>query len=208
MTKPTGVVNDDVMAMIFTIDDSAGVVTTPSGWTYVDDISNGSGLFRTYIFRKVAASEPADYSVSYTVATTGAGSILAYSGVSTTTPIDVYAESTPAASAAPASPSITPTGNDCMIVALFGNSNADGGDTGTPDTSPAATERLDYSQTGALFIRHYGEDFLQGTAAAATLDLTNSLSRNWTAYTLALKPAGPPPSTDVILPQSFRTRYA
>lgn len=188
--KPAGVADNDAMLMEFTIDDSGGTVTTPTGWTYVDDIVNGGGLFRTYLFRKVAAGEPANYSVSFTVATTGAGAIVAYSGVNTTTPIDTYAESAPGATATPASPSITPSVNDCMIVALFGNSNNNGGDTGTPDSSPAATERVDYSDTGALFIRHYIEDFLQGAAAAISLDFTNTISRLWTAYTVALKPAG------------------
>jgi hypothetical protein len=72
-----------------------------------------------------------------------------------------------------------------MIVALFGGDPGATPRTGTPDASPAASERLE-AQNGTLgFV--YGEDYLQPTAAPISLDVTLNGSDTSASFVLALR---------------------
>ncbi len=135
IAKPTGTVLNDVMIASFGFrTNQPGLstdiaITPPAGWTLVRRLDNpgtpntDSGLV---VYRKVAgASEPASYqwafSCTLTCATNGfqaaAGGIVTFSGVNTTTPIDVEAgRNTTATLGDQTTPSVTTTVPNTMLV--------------------------------------------------------------------------------------------
>src|SRR5207244_4331409 len=83
--------------------------------------------------------------------------------------------------------------------ALFGADPNTSLRTGTPDTSPAASERLDahYSNLGDV----YAEDYLQQTAAPVALDVTWNGFETAASFILALASTSTPtPPSNTSLP--------
>jgi cellulose synthase/poly-beta-1,6-N-acetylglucosamine synthase-like glycosyltransferase/CheY-like chemotaxis protein len=85
---PAGTQQNDLMFLTLAWTGSAAP-TTPSGWTLTS--SNGSGSTTSlYSYRRIAgASEPATYTINFSVAATIAAWEGSYIGVDTTTPFDV-----------------------------------------------------------------------------------------------------------------------
>jgi len=111
------------------------------------------------------------------------GAIVAYSGVDTTTPINVENGQTTAASTSHSTPSITTTVANTMLVASFGLAG-----TGTWTAPAGMTERSDSTaQAVALEVA----DLLQASAGATgTRTATASVSKVGATHLLALKPGG------------------
>jgi len=90
-----------------------------NNWTLIrsDTASNGNmGTLATY-YKIAGTSEPSSYTFSFSGATTGAvASILAFSGVDTTTPIDQQNGKTTRDSLNHTAPSVTATSNGDMLV--------------------------------------------------------------------------------------------
>lgn len=191
LAKPAGLLQDDVMFAWFVLDRVSVTVTTLAGWTLAAGypLDSTSGSCRSYLFYKVAGgSEPATYDW-----TTGdafqADSIVAYSGVRTDAPINQNAANPLVNNSTPASPSITPTVGNCMIVAFLG---ADPSVTVlpiSPDASPVATERVEIEEATTL-TANYVEEYLQAAAAAISLDATAASGEFWVGATIALEAAG------------------
>jgi fibronectin type 3 domain-containing protein len=119
--KPASVVAGDVL--LATVDvQGAPAVSAPAGWTLVRTDSSTAttpSVGQTTFVHVVGASEPASYTFTWTGSLGAAGAILAYSGVDTTSPIDVHSGAV-ANAAAVTAPSVTTTGAGRMLVALFG----------------------------------------------------------------------------------------
>lgn len=79
MTVPAGVVNGDVLVMA--IVNNIGAITSPAGWTVLNNTVLGFSLFW-----RLAASEPASYSVTL-VSGKAAGVMIALSGANNNAPI-------------------------------------------------------------------------------------------------------------------------
>ncbi len=193
---PAGVVNGDLLLLILGLGLDTAAPTTPTGWTLErsrDDATNGQG-FRVY--KRIAASEPSSYTVTLGVSSDWAATIVAYSGTTAIgSAVHAAADALNGNTTAQASPSVTPTVNDCMIVAIFSADSTANHTPVTPDASPAATERLEYG-TGTGDLNLYVEEFLQGTAAAVSLDatFTTAPAAGMIAATLALRPYVAPSS--------------
>ena len=114
ITKPAGTAENDVMLMVC-IQDRIVASPTLAGWTYeLGPIDQGTNA-RGNVLRKVAgAGEPANYTFSCGDSP-GAACILTYSGNAVAAPINQKAGTVTADTSTPASPSITPKVNDCMI---------------------------------------------------------------------------------------------
>jgi Tfp pilus assembly protein PilV len=118
VTTPSGTTSGDVLLAAIMID-SNGSIPTPSGWTLIrTDAANTT--VRLGLFYKVAgSSEPASYTFSglptnsYVVS-----GINAYSGVDTSSPIDVSGSST-GTSATASAPSLTTTQTNTQLVAFW-----------------------------------------------------------------------------------------
>jgi len=186
ITKPAGTAENDVMLMVC-YQDALVASPTLSGWISelgpVDQSTNARGN----VLRKVAgAGEPG----SYTFAcgdSQGTAYILTYRGGDAAAPINQKAGGVTADTSTPPSPSITPTVNGCMIVAAIGTDQTTTRLPISPDTSPVANERVEVES--AVFVSAYGQDYLQGTAAAISLDATTTGVAEWIAFTVAIAPS-------------------
>src|SRR2546428_6918561 len=111
------------------------------------------------------------------------GAIVSYSGVDTTTPINVENGQATAASTTHSTPSITTTVANCRLVTSFARAG-----TGTWTPPAGMTERSDSTaQAVALGV----DDLLQASAGATgTKTATASVSKVGATHILALKPGG------------------
>ena len=141
INKPSGVSQNDVL--VASIAGSVAPIT-PSGWTLLDARTNGAVL---YTYRRVAgASEAATY--SWTLSSTGyaVGGITAYYNVDTTAPVEAHNSAATSSGTSHATPSLTTTQSDEILVASFATP---ANDTWTP---PAGmTERVD-AVTSTTFV--------------------------------------------------------
>jgi hypothetical protein len=165
---PTGVADGDIMCLeVFAATTSSTITVT--GWT---STRTQTGNGKIWSFRRIASSEPANYTVNASPAEDMAGAMDAYAGGDTTTPINTSnGAANSGTTAAQTSASITTTVDGCMIRAVFcADSNASHLPA-TPDASPVATERAEVFQTGGN-LNLYVEDYEQPTQGAITLDMT------------------------------------
>jgi hypothetical protein len=189
VTTPSGVTDGDLVLIEFA-GDTTFTLTTPSGWSLLASVDNGTDN-TTAIIYKFASGEPASWTFTnlFTSAQTGEAGVVTYSGVDTTTPINTSASGTTTSTNPHSAPSITPTVDNCMILGFSGCDNPSSSFTATPGTSPVtATERFD-ANTGANTGWVYCEEFLQGTAAAIALQYTTLTAVTTCAISAALAPA-------------------
>lgn len=170
---PAGLQDNDLIVISLTTDTTVGINSAPAGWTMLAEAANTSGNDSSITAMcKIASSEGASWTFTnlWDDAEYYAYGCVAYSGVDTTTPLDVSAVvDTPASTDNPTAGAITPSNNDCMILGLFGaDVNADS--VGAAGSSPACTERVDHAQGVRGWV--YIEEYLQETAAEVTLDMS------------------------------------
>ncbi len=181
IAKPTGVVEGSVMVATVTAA-GTGAVTTPSGWTVVKSITQGTALRQVTYYKVAAASEPANYSWSLGSSRAASGGIADYSGINQTVPVDATASGGGESGNAVAPSVTTSAANDLILVAA----SFAAGTTVAPD--PSTTERIDVKSssntTGVA-------DFAQASAGAtAAKTATPAVSTGaWIAQAVALRDA-------------------
>lgn len=163
ITKPAGVVLDDMMIAVISTPDPASIITPPAGWTAM--IGAGvTGLFELSGFwKRATGSEPANYTFTSDIAVDILGAISAYQGIVTVgNPIN----SQGLTNTEPINPldgSVVFTGPDnatpgSMVVAFYGsNMTVNAAQTWTPPGG--LTERYDTS-TSNNNISHSLSDML------------------------------------------------
>ncbi len=194
--KPAGATGDFCYVAISYKTNAGQQTITPneSGWTLVDHVYSAPFIHGLAVYRRnIAGGDPAQY----TFGLSGGGTVDwlaatgAYSGHNSSAPVSPAAanNNSIAAGTALASPSYTPGSAGSMVLAIFGFSSNGDKRPATPDSSPAATERVDAVGNGNVHL--YVEEFLQGAAAAVTLDVTYTSSTldNARALTFAVAPA-------------------
>jgi hypothetical protein len=192
LNVPTGVSNGDILLWRVTIDRTTVTATTPNGWDPVDGPRDQTGAARSYLYKRIASSEPSSYTLTLSGTASGSAVMIAYTGTDTVDPVQATspAGTTTGSTATPTTAAITPAGDNYMLVAFYGS---DSGATKlpiTPDSSPAATERSAAEGTaGGRFYSTYVQEYLQTTAAAQALDITAPSADIWMTQIVALKPA-------------------
>lgn len=147
VSKPTGTVDGDVLiGMISVRASSSPTITAPSGWTLVGSALTSSSTTTAVYYRVAGTSEPTSYQWTSDLAITDAvGLILRYTPSAPTTPPGTIDASGMGSIASPAvAPSVTATGNNDRLIALFSS--------GTPGSVPTGmTERaaIDGGNSGA-----------------------------------------------------------
>ena len=182
--KPTGTVANDIMVASIAVRPNTITATAPSGWNLVRRIDNSNPNANSLaVYYKVAgASEPGSYTWTLSAGHTGAaGGIQTFSGVDPTTPIDVENGQNTPNGTAHATPSVTPTVFNTMLVTAHTVANAD---TWTPPTG--MTEGFDkFGGTEAVEGNYVAQAAITATGAkqatSATADVGN-------AHILALRP--------------------
>ncbi|MEK7229622.1 MAG: hypothetical protein AAB154_06230, partial [Candidatus Binatota bacterium] len=182
INKPTGVVDNDVMLLVFYVENTTVVPSVAGSWTLIDNITNGTA-WQMYVWYRRAAAEPASYAITWggTPSVVRSALIVAYSGAITTgSPVDVYSELATAGGTSMIATGVTPVNTDDMLVFLgtWWLTSA----TVTPPTG--MVERYDASDI-------YAADQLL-TSNAPTGDKTATLSQasGSSVYLVALKSAG------------------
>ena len=230
ITKPAGTVQNDVMvASIGFRLNSPGLdprdigITAPAGWTQVRRLDNltstGSGLA---VYTKVAgASEPGNYTWSFscrnvsggnTCVTLGfraaAGGIVSFSGVNTTTPIDVEnGVSNSVGSYTLDTPSVTTTVANTMLVTSHAIANAYAWQVPPPSGMTQAFQQT--TGTEMVQVSYAPQAAAGATGTKTATDLGPDGADMGNAHILALQPGGGcPVLAEAIGPEPGETRYS
>src|SRR5213083_1796796 len=198
ISAPAGVVNGDVMIANIVASGTTSTIQAPAGWTLIRRTTSDMTLITVSyleqaVYYRVAAGEPANY--AWTSTGTGgsmAGGISAYSGVDTTTPVDVenveWVAAVPnyANTPLPAPSVVTTVANDLLVASFAATLN------GSPP--PALTGPAGWnSRYSATYVTEaQSSDLVQATAGltAAIRAIAPSTRGQGFGHLLALKPAG------------------
>lgn len=183
--KPTGLADNDVLVAVSNVDANE-TITAPSGWTACfTQVQTGTQTVNAW-YRVVptAASEPATYAFGGTGAVARRTTILAYSGVDTTTPLDVTGSITAnATSTVVHAVSITTVTNGAVAVW------AGAYDSSTFSvTKPAATTLRDEAAT--LYRLTLADLAMPTAGATGDQDGSAGTARANVGILIALRPAG------------------
>lgn len=202
VTKPTGVVDNDVMvAFVNYRSATTGTWTGPTGWTKSDEVANTLSSYS--VWWKVAASEGASFTWTSSGNNAAGIVIVAYSGAATTGIFDSdggIATSATATSTPVTSSTTTVADNSVVIAAWMGAAGA----ARTISSDPAGYTNRAVNTTQAT-AQVFVDDKLGKTPAGAEGAQTLTLSGNLTAGS----PAGilvslAPPSVFVPSPYYYR----
>jgi hypothetical protein len=199
LTRPAGVVVNDLMLATITMAGTGGTITPPAGWSFVRDpqtsvaLDHGSTAMRQVTFFRVAtASEPASYNWGFGAARNASGGIAAYIGVDTGAPFDVAAGQPNTSSTSITAPSVVTRVENTRIVGFFGIA------TNAAITPPARMAERGEMTSGRVKVAAEIADVNQAAIAGAP---AGSGSRTATASSaaanvgqlVALRPAGAAP---------------
>lgn len=195
INRPGGVTTNDVMiAAISVRGGSTTTITPPAGWTLVNTIDNGTAIRMAIYYKVAAASEPQNYTWTFSSSHGASGGIQAYRDVDTAAPIDDEAgvAGTTGVGGTIATPSITTTIPNTQLVASFAVAR------GTNFTAPPGmTERYDINSVGDPVpdrTTSEGADALQAAdGATGSRTATSGVGAGvaGVAHLLALRPGGP-----------------
>ena len=118
IARPATAIENDMMIAAIGVTPSSVTITPPSGWTLIRRTNNAGGVSNSLaVYSKVATSaEPASYYWTFSAAATAVGGIQAYAGVDASNPIDIENGQTTASAATHASPNVTTTVANTMVV--------------------------------------------------------------------------------------------
>lgn len=193
INKPTGVVSGDVM--IVNITSNNGGTPSLSGWNSLGTgIFNGSNLRATVLYKVAGGSEPSSYTFALgTGANNAIGTIIAFSGVDNTSPID--ATGTIGLSAGnggtATAPGITTNSANAAVV-MLANQSDDKNYSNWTTTSPGnLTEIADFNFNSSQDMSVGAAWATKATAGATGNGIVTLQDNNdrWAALLLALKPA-------------------
>jgi hypothetical protein len=190
VTKPTGVVADDYILVALTADFRANDPTPPTGFTQLATVQTQNVNQKTWLYgKKATGSEGATLTFTFDGvggSAFGTYGCVAYSGVDTTTPMDVAAAAgTDGSSTTPAGLSQTTVTDGARVVALFGG-RPGAGASGT--VGGGATELVDIVGTVSNVFT-YMEDFTKSPAGSVQLTFTSSAASAWNEFQVVLRPA-------------------
>jgi hypothetical protein len=190
IAKPAGTVEHDVMIASITARPSTVTITAPAGWTLVRRVDNATGTTNTLaIYSKVAdAAEPNQYHWAISASTGAAGGIQSFANVDTMNPIDVENGQATTSALTHATPDVTTTVPDTMVVA--GHAFPSAATWSPPAAMAEALDDASITVPNAAGISIEGSHVAQA-AIAATGVKTATASGNadvGTTHILALRP--------------------
>ena len=116
LNKPAGVTSGNVLIAAITHNAAGNIITPPSGWILISSYSNWSP---SYVYYKVAgASEPANYTWTFSAGDIASGVITNFTGSFCSSPVDV--SSVEVTSVYTASSVTTGTANQMLVVVFSG----------------------------------------------------------------------------------------
>ena len=183
--RPAGVQTGDVLLAGISVGGAPASVTAPTGWTLIQVSASGSSI-KQYVFRKVAgAGEPASYTWSFPSKYGIAAETLAYSGVSTASPVDVFGAQVNARSSSITAPSLSAGAPGELLVGFFGTAAA-------TSVNPATgmLERAERSSSGSKKTTlEAADDALDVSGATGIRTASASVSAVNIGQVIVLRPA-------------------
>ena len=180
ITKPTGVVENDIMIAGIGSDTDTMTITPPAGWTTLGKISQSGVMLETF-WKKAGASEGANYTFNYSATVRSVGLITAYLNCASS-PVDVENGQTTSSGTSHSTPSVTTTVDNCRLVCVFCAINATAWTAGG-----SLTERVDQASSTVMAICL--DDEFQGTAGSTgAKSATSDVAGIGCAQITALKP--------------------
>jgi hypothetical protein len=165
--RPDAIQTGDVMVAVVDVKVNP-TVTAPTGWALVSTNSNGSELTQKIYTHVAGAAEPTTYRWSFNENRAATGAILAYGGVSTSSPVEVTSVGK-AVSASITAPSVTTALSGTVVVGAFGINNV------SAITQPAGTtERGEIASSTK--IKTEVADYVQTTAGATGAKVAQAAS--------------------------------
>lgn len=178
---PVGVQDGDWLLGWAATDVTHTVSNHPTGWTFQWTVDAGSLDSSTSVWTKVWHSgDTTGYTFTLS-ATGGAASVYAASGGTT---INVGTHTTRSSAATVVTPQITPTVDNCLILAFAGEDPAS--NAMTAHTAGAWTERIDHNQAAALGWTYLMEQ-TQTTAAPTSGSIVHSAANPSSVHIIALQ---------------------
>ncbi len=163
ITKPTGSVQGDVMIAAITCDAAPVTITAPTGWTLIRKTTSASQTLATY-WHAPGASDPSSYMWTFSASVNSAGGIGAFTGVSTTAPINVETGTSTSSSLSHAAPTVTPTLPRTMLLTWHAFASAA---TWTPPSGMTEfVDVMDAVSTGQAGVALEGNYLFESTSAA------------------------------------------
>ena len=197
VSRPSGTAANDVMIASISVRPYTATITAPTGWTLVRRVNYTSLQTSSLaVYRRVAtSSEASSYTWSFSGATYGAGGIQSFTGVDTTSPVNVEAGQAVGEGMSFATPSVTTTVANAMLVSAHSFPTST-----TWDPPSGMTEGIDvqYQPVGAGVGQSLEANYAIQTVAGATGAKTATANGNaadnadpGTTHILALKPKTP-----------------
>jgi hypothetical protein len=188
IARPAGTVTDDVMIAAIGIRPTTATVAPPAGWILVRRLDNGSPNANSLVvYRKVATgAEPASYAFGIGGSTHTTGGIQSFFNVDSTNPIDVENGQNTANGLNHATPSVTTTVRNAMVVTAHSYASASSwtapaGMTESYDVASAPPTAVGQTTEGARVLQAArGATGAKTATAAGDADVGN-------AHILALK---------------------
>jgi len=177
ITKPTGLVAGDVMVATTSIV-GTGAITAPAGWTAITNTTQGSAIRQFSWYKVAGASEAASYTFGLPLASEASGGIVAYSGVETSNPLNVFGTANGASGNAVA-PSVTTTYPNAMVIVAVSFAR-------NTTVTPAALTTERYDRAGG--VSNEAADVSQGVQGATPTRtaVPANATAAWIAHTIAL----------------------
>lgn len=185
---PVGTAEGDLLiATVVTDGETNASLAAPSGWTLLHREASSDDVSLGVWWKLATASEPANYDFTWSGSQEAFGTIMRFSGQAISNPIHVSNVST-GSSSSPATPDITTSADNCLILRIGGFDDDDItiGDTGMSGHSTIAMNKsgsgFGTASGGAAFT-------LQATAGSSgTADFTLTGSEQYVTVTLAIAP--------------------
>ncbi len=178
VARPAGVVAGDVLVASLVLESNGESVNVPSGWTLVGETDVHFAM--AVMYRIAGASEPANYTFTFSDDAENIGSITAYRGVDNTNPIGATAVDTNGGTSMLVMSSLTTTTSNAYVVRSVASDNNAG------YTPPAGyTERVDTDSGGSLS-HGYADREMATAGATGTETYTYGQSQPFIGISLVL----------------------
>jgi len=129
INRPAGTLGGDLMVAGIAVRPSSATITAPVGWTLQrrQNNTNPSDSSLAVYYRVAGTSEPASYTWTFSASAGSAGGISSFSGVNTTTPINIEASANTGTTSTTnfTAPSVTTTVANTMVVTHHEYSSSD-----------------------------------------------------------------------------------
>lgn len=190
INNPTGTALDDLLLAVIATKESNTNITAPVGWVELYEVANGNHTDLATFWKVADASDVSATDFDFGLASDKevAGAVLRYSGVDTSSPIDISsAVSGGGKTNSPISPDVTTTVDDALVVRIFSQK-----DNKKDVTPPSGTvERVDLNNNDKITIGV--ADATQAVAGATgTAAFTGNDNKEWVGATVALAPLPKP----------------